>query len=429
MSAVQTWEVIVAGFLPAFTSPSFEIFIRMAGGWVLCPGRRTITRVYQFAEPQGERAHDAYHRFFREGAWSMEALWRLLAKMMVGIFCQKGQILMDLDDTLFHKSGRKVKGSAWWRDAVSSTGQKVVHAFGLNLVVLTLRVEPPWGGEPLGLPINMRLHQKNGPSLLELAEEMAREAVSWFPHRDFHLCADGFYASLAGADLPRTHLTSRMRRDAALYQLPPKRRKGQRGRPRKKGKRLPTPEQMAKAKTGWRRVVVEERGKKKERLLLVRDVIWYKVRPGKLVRLVISRDPQAKQKDDFFFTTDIESTPQTVASTYAGRWSIEDTFKNVKQYLGGQDPQTWKEQGPQRAAAFSLWLYSTIWLFYLKTKGAKPSWIKMPWYTQKNTPSFKDALAVLRRALWKDRIFSSSEKQSLKLKNIGPLIEALANAA
>ena len=186
---------------------------------------------------------------------------------------------------------------------------------------------------------------------------------------------------------------------------------------------------MAKAKTGWRKVVVGERGKKKERLLLVRDVMWYKVRPGKLVRLVISRDPEGKQKDEFFFTTDIENTPQTVVSTYAGRWSIEDTFKNVKQYLGGQDPQTWKEQGPQRAAAFSLWLYSTTWLFYLKTKGAKPSWITMPWYTQKSTPSFKDALAALRRALWKDRIFSSSEKQSLKLKNIGPLIEALANAA
>ena len=30
--------------------------------------------------------------------------------------------------------------------------------------------------------------------------------------------------------------------------------------------------------------------------------------------------------------------------------SIEDTFKNTKQSLGSEEPQTWKGQGPERAA-------------------------------------------------------------------------------
>src|SRR3972149_5166015 len=72
-----------------------------------------------------------------------------------------------------------------------------------------VRVEPPWGGEPLGLPINMRLHRKGGPGLLELTKELMREVAAWFPDRQFHLCADGFFAPLAGASLPRCHLTSR----------------------------------------------------------------------------------------------------------------------------------------------------------------------------------------------------------------------------
>jgi len=429
MTPAESWGAILAGFIPAFTGPGFEIFSRMAWGWALCPGRRAITRVYHFAEPQGERAHDAYHRFFREGAWSMAVMWRLLAEALVSAFYPEGRIMLDLDDTLFHKSGRKVEGSAWWRDAVRSTGQKVVHGYGLNVALLTVRVTAPWGGEPLGLPINMRLHRKGGPSLLELAEDMVREIAAWFPQRSFHLCADGFFASLAGAELPRTHLTSRMRRDAALYELPPPRRKGQRGRTRKKGKRLPPPEQMAKVKTGWRKVTVEERGKKKERLLLTREVLWYKVLPGKLVRLVIIRDPQGKQKDDFFFTTDLECAPENIGANYAGRWSIEDTFKNVKQDLGGQDPQTWKKQGPQRAAAFSFCLYSMIWLFYLKTNPGKPAWTPRPWYTHKSNPSFKDALAALRRALWRDRIFSGSDDETLTTEIVAPLLEALANAA
>lgn len=43
--------------------------------------------------------------------------------------------------------------------------------------------------------------------------------------------------------------------------------------------------------------------------------------------------------------------PDQVASIYAGRWSIEDTFRNTKQLLGGEDPQSWKCQGPERGAA------------------------------------------------------------------------------
>jgi hypothetical protein len=44
-----------------------------------------------------------------------------------------------------------------------------------------------------------------------------------------------------------------------------------------------------------------------------------------------------------------------------GRWSIEDTFKNTKQSLGSEEPQTWKGQWPERAAVISLWLYSVVW--------------------------------------------------------------------
>jgi hypothetical protein len=94
------------------------------------------------AEPTQDRAHDAYHRFFGKGAWSMPELWRLLAQVLVTTIYPQGDIPLNLDDTLFHKSGRKNQISTWRRDAVRSAGQKVVHDFGLNLVVLTLAVKP-----------------------------------------------------------------------------------------------------------------------------------------------------------------------------------------------------------------------------------------------------------------------------------------------
>lgn len=425
----DAWSALLALFLECFHQPTATVFARLAIGWVLCPGRHTLTRVYPLAEPRSQKAHDAYHRFFRVGAWCMAQLWERLARRLVERFYPQGVIPLTLDDTTFHKTGRKMDGAGWWRDAVRSTGQKVVHCFGLNLVVLCVRIDPPWGGESLSLPINARLHRKGEETLLDQGEAMMREVAEWFPGRHLHLSADGFYATLAGRALPNAHLTSRMRSDAAIYAAPPARRPHQKGRSRKKGRRLPTPKELAQRKHGWKKATVVMRGKSKVRLLLTLDVLWYAVSPKALVRLVISRDPEGHEEDDFLFTTDLNATPESVVSDYAGRWSIEDTFRNVKQYLGGEDPQCWKKAGPERAAAFSFWIYSAVWLWHLETHKARHSWIPLPWYPQKTTPSFADALAGLRRALWRERLFATSEKNPLPSKITTTLINVLAMAA
>lgn len=127
----------------AFTAPGFAIFADVVRGWVLAPGRRTVTAMIAVADPEGRRAHDAYHRFFRDGAWVMAHLWRALAVHAVSCFAPSGVVSLDCDDTLYHKAGPKVAGAGIFRDAVRSTLRRVVYALGLNLVVVTLRVSPP----------------------------------------------------------------------------------------------------------------------------------------------------------------------------------------------------------------------------------------------------------------------------------------------
>lgn len=63
------------------------------------------------------------------------------------------RLVLYIDDTLFHRAGPKVSGAGIWRDAVRSIGKSVVYARGLNLVVMCVRVDPPWGGMPLALPV------------------------------------------------------------------------------------------------------------------------------------------------------------------------------------------------------------------------------------------------------------------------------------
>ena len=75
-----------------FTAPSFAIFTDLMTGWVCAPGRRTITAMITVADPAGARAHDAYHRFVRDGAWCMHRLWQALATHLVTRYAPAGAI-------------------------------------------------------------------------------------------------------------------------------------------------------------------------------------------------------------------------------------------------------------------------------------------------------------------------------------------------
>jgi hypothetical protein len=128
-------------------------------------------------------------------------------------------------------------------------------------------------------------------------------------------------------------------------------------------------------------------------------VLWYSVDKSNLVTLVVVCDPEHHQPDDFFVRTDADAVPGEVASIYAARWSIECTNREVKECLGAEDPQSWTHEGPERAAALSLWLYSAIWAWYIPFFGTEATWIPRPWYSKKAIPSFLDAvLDVLTRA-------------------------------
>ena len=270
------------------------------------------------ADPAGQRAHDAYHRFVRDGAWAMSGLWRVLAIHAVARFAPTGVVELLRETRSFDKTGRKVAGAGVFRDAVRSTVARVVYALGLNLVVVAVRTTPPWGGCPIALPVDARPHKKNdSTTTVAHAAAMIREIAGWLPDRELHLCADGAYATLVGADLPRTQVTSRMRRDAALFQgAPPP--TGKRGRPRTKGERLPTPPDLAAQAhpQQWKKVRLELRGTTAERLVCVRDVLWYRVNKTDLVRLVIVRDPAGVEPDDFFVTTDLTASGAQVTSRY-----------------------------------------------------------------------------------------------------------------
>ncbi len=297
-TTITTWTSLIEYFLSVFTQPTGIIFMQLMTGWILCTTRRTTTGIIPFADPQRKRPHDAFHRIYPDARWVTSELWRLLTVLLVAVFCPNGVIILYLDDTVFHRSGRKVQGASWHRDAVRSTGTKIVYAWGLKLVVLTIGVKAPWGGEPLGLPINMRLFRKGQSNLIDLAEEMLHEVMYWLPQRQFIACGDGFYATLVGRATRQMEIISRIRCDARIFALPSPKPKHQRGPHPRKGRRLDNPQKMAPRITSWKTIKTNERGKERRRQVYTREVIWYDV-SHQPVLLTISRDPEGIEEDDF----------------------------------------------------------------------------------------------------------------------------------
>jgi DDE superfamily endonuclease len=428
MSPAMAWAALLAAFAAVFTAPSAAIFADLADGWVLAPGRRTVTRMIAAADPDGRRAHDAYHRFLRVGRWSMTHLWQTMATIAVATLCPDGDVVLDVDDTLFHRSGRRVEGAGWFRDAVRSGGGRVIHGFGLNIVVVTLRIVPPWGGAPLGLPINARLHRRGGPTQPDHARQMLTEIAGWFPQRSLAVCADGAYSKLLAPGLPPMKVCVRMRSDAALFEPPPP-PTGRPGRPRTRGAKLPTPAHLAAGVRRWQTAAIDLGHRRITRQIWSRTVIWYRVNHTDPLRLIIVRDPTGKEPDMYLVSNDLDTEPAAIVARYAGRWSIEVTFRNTKQELRGEDPQCWKHHGPERAAALSLWLSTAIWVWYIPIYHSTPTWRSRPWYSAKRTPSFHDALAALRRALWEQRITPLSSRRDETAKTTRILIDLLADTA
>ena len=65
----------------------------------------------------------------------------------------------------------------------------------------------------------------------------------------------------------------------------------------------------------------------------------------------------------------------------------------MTQGIGGQEPQSWKLKGPERAAGLAFSFYGAVWVWYLKIGRERLHFAIKAWYPIKATPSFADALA------------------------------------
>ena len=422
---VSGWTALCQLLAPAFTRPTLVTFVHIVTGWVLCRSKPTVTNLVctigSSLLGHVARHWTVYEKFFYRAAWSLPQLSRLLlVRVVVPLIdrCATGaEIDLDLDDTTCGRCGRHVA----MRD----------------------RRWPMW---VIGLPVLFALYRKRPdcdqahPFLTrqQIAAQMIRTTRDVLPGRTIRVAADGQYATrevVAAAAGIGSNLVSRLRCDAALYALPPKRKRFKRGRRKKKGKRLPTPRQLAaRRKTGWRTVKVLAYGKRVKRRVLPVVCLWYHVSKDKPSKLLIVRDPSGKQKDDYLFCTDATVPDPQIIERFAARWPIEECIRDAKQTGGFEQVQGWCKRTVERQAPFALVVQTLVKAWYLlhgaKAASAQPRGAKVcGWLRDKDHPSYLDMLATLRRVLWTQRIKCNSTLPGRVRRLLEPLRFTLCAAA
>ena len=120
-------------------------------------------------------------------------------------------------------------------------------------------------------------------------------------------------------------MISRLRLDAALWTRPRRRRPGQIGRPRMRGKRVPAPHALAAGWRRWRPLPVTLYGREVTPHVFALTALWYAALPEHPIRIVVVRDPTGRRQDEAFFCTDPGATEAFVLEGYARRWTLEVT--------------------------------------------------------------------------------------------------------
>jgi hypothetical protein len=400
---VSSFAVVLQELAVVMTVPSFQNLVTVLTGWVFAR-RRTITGMLTATGIAGKRHHSAFHRLFAQARWSLDALGLAVFRLLQPLL-PTDTIFLALDDTLARKRGLKTFGVGMHHDPLLSSRGKAITNWGHSWVVLGVLVKfPLWPDRVFCLPILFRLYlnkqaaqraRRAQPSRPELAVQMLQVLCNHRQNRRFHVVADSAYGGQSVlCHLPANcDLTSRLVLDARLHALPPIRQAGAQGRPRKRGERLSTPEQMLGERAT--RLTLHIYGRR-DRVRLADATACVYAAPNRLLRIVAVEPLTGGRPRQAFYSTHHGASALDVLTWYAWRWSLEVAFHDSKTHLGFEEPQGWTRRAVERTAPVAMLLYSLIvkWFATEGHRDYRPA--STTWYTKPHA-SFGDMLATLRR--------------------------------
>jgi DDE superfamily endonuclease len=431
-------------FRGCFSAPVWSRALVLVAGAVLAPGKRTVSQALRVMGLAAGPGFSRYHDVLNRARWDGRAVARALLARGLDAFLPAGEVVIGVDDTIERRWGPRIKARGLYRDPVRSSRGHLVRASGLRWVSLMVVVPIPWARRRWALPFltvlapSGRWSNERGrrhKTTVDWARQAVLQARRWLPDRRLVVVADASFSGVGLIAALRRHacLVTRLRIDARLFAPAPPRRPGQRGRPRLKGRRLPgLKAALAAPDTVWSRVIVTEwyGGRPRELEVTSDTAIWYNSGlPPAPIRWVLVRDPSGEREPQAFLSTDLAAEPERILGWFVSRWRMETTFQEVRAHLGVETQRQWSDLAISRTTPALLGLFSLVAVWADELARAPAGAVRprtAAWY-DKREPTFSDAIAAVRRALWRPPNLSMSRLSTETVEIPASLLQRLTD--
>lgn len=384
-------------------------------GAVLARGRRTVTSWIR-AAGLSTQFRSCYIAVAAAGKTADKISTQLLKTVITPLVKHSQRLTLALDDTPTQRYGSHIQGAGIHHNPTPGPAGSP-HVYGHVFVVLGLLVKhKAWG--VIALPLLARLYvrkidlpkidPKHRPAF-RTKLDMGVELLSWASSlrkslgKPIWVVADGAYAKapfLKPAMALGMTVVSRLRKDAALWSVPPSPRKGQRGRPRIYGADRINLAKRGGQRRGWTTDRFDLYGKPTSKRYKTFLATWGPV--GGVIRVVLVDESAGWIA---FFCTDISASVADILTTVADRFSLEITFRDCKEIVGAGQQQVrfvWANVG---AFHMCLWTFTMTeaWA-WAQAEQELVDRSASPWDSPSRRPSHADKRRAWRRQLLGEEI-------------------------
>jgi hypothetical protein len=195
-----------------------------------------------------------------------------------------------------------------------------------------------------------------------IAVEMAKRLVRKFARfeKKIEIIVDGGYARdtvlLPLGELADVVTITRLRRDAVLFELPPKATKRGRGRPKMYGNRIDV-KSMVESKRGWRFVECRQYGQ-----VVTKRIKWFvatsKLTKGKPIKVVLVKEDDGTWVP--LLSTDANMEVREILESYGVRFGIEEVFKDLMEIWGWGKQELRLLESNEAATSMNMLLYGMV---------------------------------------------------------------------
>lgn len=376
-------------------------------------GRRTISRTLG-ALGRSDCDWSADYKMFSRCRWQPERLFDPVIDEYLDRYPAQ-PVVVAVDDTKLRKTGRTIKGASWHRDPLSPPFH-LNFMYGLRFLQASMLFPHYQEGDypPRGIPVRF----EEAPPLKKPGKRATQDELAHYGQlkkeknlstqaldvirgvrgsvdgrggadRSLLVVGDGSFANktLFKAELDRTHLLARCRKDARLcFRAAP-------GGRRKYAQQLFTPDGVRQQEDRpWKRARVYLGGTRRSlRYKEVHDVLWKRGGGTRRLRLIVIAPVPYKlsthsrwnyREPAYFLTTDLVRSIKLLVQASFDRWQIEVNHRDEKDILGVGQAQVRSEQSIPRHPALAVASYGILLVAALKSFGpgrtadylAQPKW-------------------------------------------------------